>query len=108
MGFRYVAPKESSWDSFVGRLSQAVRKQGRLGKAVLRTRCATTPNGVVLALATFVQEAPMSVEKDRRWARWLPWLGICAVLLYLGNPSLTQPPRAADKDKKAPDVEKGP
>jgi cytochrome c peroxidase len=50
----------------------------------------------------------MSVEKDRRWARWLPWLGICAVLLYLGNPSLTRPPRAADKEKKAPDAEKGP
>jgi len=50
----------------------------------------------------------MSVEKKSPWARWLPWLGICAVLLYLGSPSLTQPPRAADKDKKAPDVEKGP
>ncbi len=52
----------------------------------------------------------MSTERNRAWARWLPWLGICAVLLYLGTPSLTQPPRAADqeKGKKAAGVEKGP
>ena len=48
----------------------------------------------------------MIVDKLRPCARSLPWLGVCAVLLYLGSPSLTQPPRAADKP--APDVEKGP
>jgi cytochrome c peroxidase len=44
----------------------------------------------------------MSVAKNSPWPRILPWLGICAILLYLGSPSLTQPPRAADEAKKTP------
>jgi cytochrome c peroxidase len=44
----------------------------------------------------------MNVEKKGPWPRWLPWLGICALLLSLGSPSLTQSPRAADKDKPPP------
>ena len=48
----------------------------------------------------------MSIERNIRWTCLLPWLGICVVLLLLGNSSLTQPPRAAEKDK--PDVQKGP
>jgi cytochrome c peroxidase len=49
----------------------------------------------------------MSIERTSPWTRWLPWLGIIAVLLYLGSPTLTQPPRAADQDKKAPEAPKG-
>jgi cytochrome c peroxidase len=48
----------------------------------------------------------MSTERNRPWARWLPGLGVAALLLYLAAPVLTQAPRAADK--AAPDVQKGP
>jgi cytochrome c peroxidase len=44
----------------------------------------------------------MSVETNRRWPRWLPGLGVAALLIYLVSPWLTQPPRAADKDKAPP------
>jgi cytochrome c peroxidase len=49
----------------------------------------------------------MSVERTDRWMRWLPWLGICALVLSLSHPWLTQPPRAAEKENK-PDDQKGP
>src|SRR5438874_7569334 len=41
----------------------------------------------------------MSVERNRPWTRWLPCLGVAALLLYLVSPLLTQAPRAADGDK---------
>jgi cytochrome c peroxidase len=44
----------------------------------------------------------MNVERNRRWPRWLPGLGVAALLIYLVSPWLTQPPRAADKDKAPP------
>jgi cytochrome c peroxidase len=51
----------------------------------------------------------MSTYRTGRPLRWLPWLAVCGVLLYLGSPSLTQPPRPADKDpKQEPDRTKGP
>ena len=31
--------------------------------------------------------------------RWLPWLVVCALALYVVSPSLTRP-RSADKDDK--------
>ncbi len=48
----------------------------------------------------------MSVEKNVRWLRWLPWVGICALVLFFVSPSLTQPPRRAEVDKKAEAAEK--
>jgi cytochrome c peroxidase len=50
----------------------------------------------------------MSVERNGRWKRWLPALGVCALLLYLVTPSPTQTPRADDKGKPPPDAQKGP
>jgi cytochrome c peroxidase len=44
----------------------------------------------------------MSTERNRPWARWLPGLGVAALLLYLAGPVLTQAPRAADKGKAPP------
>ncbi len=40
----------------------------------------------------------MDVAARNRRLRWLPWLAVCAALLYLVSPSLTQPKRAANKD----------
>jgi cytochrome c peroxidase len=50
----------------------------------------------------------MSVESRRSWLCALPGLGICAVLLSLGGPVWSPAPRAADKDNKPADVQKGP
>ena len=43
----------------------------------------------------------MSVENNGRWKRWLPWLGVGALLVYLVSPLLTQAPRAAGEDQEA-------
>src|SRR5262245_66110316 len=40
----------------------------------------------------------MSAESRRMVGRWLPWLAVCALVLYLASPSLTRP-RQEDKDK---------
>ncbi len=50
----------------------------------------------------------MSDARNRRWTGWLPWLGVCGLLLYVIGPSLMPAPRAADQSKAAGDVEKGP
>jgi cytochrome c peroxidase len=52
-----------------------------------------------------LQEAPMSEHHKRNILHWLPWLGVCAVLLYLVSPSLTR--QDPGKDKGQPDREKG-
>jgi cytochrome c peroxidase len=41
-----------------------------------------------------------------RTRTWLPWLAVCAVLIYLASPSLTQSERRNGKEQ--PDREKGP
>jgi cytochrome c peroxidase len=46
----------------------------------------------------------MSEPRMHRVVRWLPWLGVCAVLLYLVSPSLTR----QDPNKGQGDREKGP
>src|SRR5438045_1279541 len=40
----------------------------------------------------------MAAENTRSLPRWLPWLAVCALGLYVVSPSLTRP-RPADKDK---------
>jgi cytochrome c peroxidase len=51
----------------------------------------------------------MSIDRSGHWPRRLGWLGICALVLYLVGPSLTQGPRGGDQGKpKEPDGEKGP
>src|SRR5437016_2017438 len=44
----------------------------------------------------------MSLPTTGRWARWLPWLAVAALLVYLLGPSLSQAPRAAGHDQKLP------
>src|ERR1700757_1300323 len=48
----------------------------------------------------------MSDQPRGRILHWLPWLGVCAVLLYLVSPSLTR--QDTNKDKGQPDRDKGP
>jgi cytochrome c peroxidase len=50
----------------------------------------------------------MSLPTIARWGRWLPWMGIAALLIYLLAPVLIQAPRAADEPKKPGDAAKGP
>jgi cytochrome c peroxidase len=45
----------------------------------------------------------MHAETGRRILRWFPWLAVCALLLYLASPSLTQPRRPADQGADPPD-----
>src|SRR5262249_36731703 len=53
-------------------------------------------------------EAPTPPPPTRRLVRRLPWLAVCAGLLYCVSPSLTQSRRQPDKGAKQPDREKGP
>jgi len=48
----------------------------------------------------------LAVRNPSAW-RWLPWLAVCAVLLYLAGPSLTRQQPGRPK-QNAPDPEKGP
>jgi cytochrome c peroxidase len=48
----------------------------------------------------------LAVRSPSVW-RWLPWLAVCAVLLYLAGPSLTRQQPARPK-QDAPDREKAP
>src|ERR1700694_3108321 len=43
----------------------------------------------------------MPVAANPRMRRWLPWIAVCLVALYLARPSLTQPESPAPKDKPA-------
>jgi cytochrome c peroxidase len=49
----------------------------------------------------------MYADPWKRTWRWLPWLAVAAVLLWLASPSLTQSKRDGDKGKEEPAV-KGP
>jgi cytochrome c peroxidase len=44
----------------------------------------------------------MHPHLSRRLLRWLPWLAVCALLLYLAGPSLTQPRPAAPEKGPRP------
>jgi cytochrome c peroxidase len=44
----------------------------------------------------------------QRARRWLPWLAVGALALWALSPSLTQSRQPPDKEKKAPDRDKGP
>jgi cytochrome c peroxidase len=48
----------------------------------------------------------MSIPTRGRLLRWLPWLAVCAVVLYLAGPSLTRQDKGKDKDQ--PDRATGP
>jgi cytochrome c peroxidase len=48
----------------------------------------------------------LAVRSPSAW-RWVPWLAVCAVLLYLAGPSLTRQQPGQPK-QNAPDREKGP
>jgi hypothetical protein len=43
------------------------------------------------------------MQAENRWRpmRWLPWLAVCFLCLYLASPSLTQSKRGADAAKDA-------
>ncbi|HZY86101.1 MAG TPA: hypothetical protein VFE78_14805, partial [Gemmataceae bacterium] len=47
-----------------------------------------------------------TVWSQAAW-RWVPWVAVCAVLLYLAGPSLTRQ-RPAEGKRDAPAAEKGP
>ena len=49
----------------------------------------------------------MTAPGNRAAWRWVPWLAVCAVLLYLAGPSLTRQQPGQQK-QNAPDREKGP
>ena len=50
----------------------------------------------------------MHPDSTHRLLRSLPWLLVCALLLYLAGPSLTRQRPGGEGKKDAPDREKGP
>src|SRR5436305_10568237 len=49
----------------------------------------------------------MQTSALNKFWRWLPWVGLCACLIYGANPAWFQPPHAQGQDKQE-DREKGP
>jgi cytochrome c peroxidase len=50
----------------------------------------------------------MSVAMQRKLMRWLPWLAVCALLLYLAGPTLTRQDPGGKGKGDEPDRAKGP